>query len=297
MVKKKTKLINISIKFIQIILAVFGVNDALNALNDFANAVNENKDSRKIRKQELKVFNQYKSFIRKRSSKSPLIIFMQNVQWIDIHSLKLIQSLISENESFWGMIILEYDDLEIRSEIINELNQILQTTNVKQLNLFSLDKSFPSKLLECRFGNSLFTNEENELLFTISEGSPGKLIKYIDSQCISTGLIQKEGNKWIKREDFLENIKPVNQKLLELIVSLYEDKELSEGELRLIRKMSKLWGLKESVVTFTVNMVKDIMDMGFTIGQILGSGIFSKNSFLAYRNNNRYIIEYVKNAR
>ena len=293
-IKKRTKLIDLSIKFIQIILAIFGINDTLKALNDFANTVNENKDSEKLRKKEIKVFNQYKKFIRNRSSKTPFIIFLQNVQWIDIYSLKLIHTLISGKDSFWGMIVLEYDDLEINEEIIDELNHISQNQNVSQLNLFSLDKSFPSKMLSSKFGTDFFNSEENDILFTVSEGNPGTLVRFIENYCINTHLINKKGNKWVKKDEFQESIKPVNQKLLELIVSLYEDKELSEGELRLIRKMSKLWGIKDSSVSFTVNMVKDIMDAKYKIGQILGSGIFGKNSFLVYRNNSKYIIEYIK---
>jgi tetratricopeptide (TPR) repeat protein len=294
-IKKRARLFDVGVKFFQIILAIFGINDALNALKDFAQTVNEKGEqkSEKIERKEIKIFNQYIKFISKKSSQSPLIIFIKNAQWIDIHSLKLLHALIAGNNDFWGMIILEYDDLEIKEDIIYELNKIHQLQNVNQLNLFSLDKTFPMKMLSGKFGEDFFNSEENDMLFTISEGSPGKLIHFIENYCLGK-LIYKENNRWIKKDEFLDNIKPDHQKLLELIVSLYEDKELSEGELVLIRKMSKQWGIKDDLVSFTVNMVKDIMDEGYKIGQILDSGIFSKNSFLVYRDKLRYIIEYVR---
>jgi serine/threonine protein kinase/Tfp pilus assembly protein PilF len=294
-IKNRAKLFDVGVKFFQIILAIFGINDALNALKDFAHTVSEPSDqnSEKTERRKIKIFNQYIRFISKKSSQSPLIIFIRNAQWIDIHSLKLLHALIAGNNNFWGMIILEYDDLEIKEDIIDELNKIHQLQNVNQLNLFSLDKTFPMKMLSGKFGEDFFNSEENDILFTISEGSPGKLIHFIENYCLDK-LIFKENNKWVKKDEFLESIKPVHQKLLELIVSLYEDTELSEGELRLIRKMSNLWGIKDDLVSFTVSMVKDIMDEGFKIGQILGAGIFSKNSFLVYRENIKYIIEYAK---
>ncbi len=293
---KQKKIFNIGFKIIQVFLAIFGINDTLNALEELANSVNENKNAEKLKQKEIKLFNQYRKFIKKRSSKSPLIIFIQNVQWIDSYSLKLIQKLVSEGNHFWGMIILEQDELELSEELNDEFNKIIAADRINKIDLYALDKSFPAKLLSCRFGESFFNSDENDILYTISEGIPGNLIDFIENTCIKNNyLFAENGGTWKKKADFKESIKPANQKLLELIISLCEDNELSESELRLIKKMSLLWGISNAHVNQTVNMVKDLMLSGFRINQILDTGIISNNSFsITDVNNNRFIVEHVK---
>jgi tetratricopeptide (TPR) repeat protein len=292
---KQKKFLNIGFKLLQLILAIFQVNDTLSALENLANSVVEDKNTEKLKQKEIRLFNQYRKFIKKRSAKSPLIIFIQNAQWIDSFSLKLIQKLVSDENQFWGMIILEQDELELSEELNDEFNKIITANIFIKIDLFALDKSFPSKLLSSRFGENFFNSDENDILYTISEGTPGNLIDFIENTCIKNNYLYSENGVWKKKEDFKESIKPVNQKLLELIISLYEDNELSESESRLIRKMALLWGISNSRVNQTVNMVKDVMISGFRVNQILDSGIISNNSFSVTDNNNkRFIIEHVK---
>jgi predicted ATPase len=214
---KQKKFFNIITKLFVVILAIFSINDTLKALEDLANSVNENKNSEKLKQKEIKLFNQYRKFIKKRSTKSPLIIFIQNAQWIDSFSLKLIQKLVSEGNHFWGMIILEQDEPESTEELNDEFNKIISANRFIKIDLYTLDKSFPSRLLSSRFGESFFNCDENDILYTISEGIIGNLIDFIENTCIRNNSIYFENGKWRKKEDFAESIKPVNQKLFELI--------------------------------------------------------------------------------
>ena len=295
LIQNRIKIFEILYNIFQVVLAIFQVNDTLNALKNLANSVYEDKNDIKLKQKEVRLFNQYRRFIKKRSSKSPLIIIIEDVQWIDLFSLKLIQKLVSDRNQFWGMIILEQDDVEIPEELNDEFNRLISANRFVKIDLFALDKSFPSALLSSRFGENFFSSDENDLLYTISEGNPGKLIDYIKNNCIGNHFLYEETGIWKKKEDFKECIKPVNQKLLELIISLYEDKELSEGESRMIKKMAHLWGINISYVNQTINMVKDVMDSGFRVNQILDSGILSNNSFsVTDSSNKRFIIEHVK---
>jgi len=285
----------ILIKTFQLGLAVFGINDALNAMGDLVLAIKKGKDERKLIKKETATFNSYRKFIKRLSSRKPMIIFIQNVQWLDEYSMKLIKKLVYDIHPMWGMIILEADSTDIEETIKNSLNQFILESKFRRLNLSPLEKTYPAKLLSSRFGKDFFTSEENDSLFTVSEGCPGYLVSFIENTCIREGWLRQERGEWIKAHDFFDKIKPPNQKLIELIVSLYQDKELSDGESRLIEKMAIMWGIPDVVVVSTINMVRDIMDYGFTIVDKLGPGIISKNSFAVLdQSNNRFIIEYIK---
>lgn len=285
----------IGIRFLQLGLAIFGVNDAMNALNDLVGAVKKGKSDSVLSKKEAKTFNTYRKFIKRLCKRTPIIIYIRNAQWIDVYSLKLINKLMEEKETLWGMIILEKDEADIEEGIQSRLNQFILEGKFSRLELGALKKSFPGQILNQRFGSNFFTGEENDILYTISEGSPGILISFIEDQCMKNRWIYKEGNSWHKAEGFREKIKPPSQKLIELVISLYEDKELSESEFILIKKMAVMWGISNEVVTGTISMVKDIMNIGFKILSNLGPGIVSKNCFLVSDDHGeRFIIEYLK---
>ncbi len=293
----RSKLMDIFEKVIKLGLAVFGINDALNAVNDLVNSIQKNKNEKSINRKEAKLFNTYRKFLRKKSQKSPLIIFIQNVQWIDPYSLKLIGKLLTDRKDMWCMIILEEDDEEIIESVHHNINQLIHDRKLNQLNVNVLDQSFPGKILDKTFGSDFFTAKELDLLYTISEGCPGKLINFIENKCIGEGWIVKKGHSWKKSEDFIEKIKPPRQKLTELIISLYEDNVIKESEARLIKKMSRVWGLPDETVNSTIEMIKDILSLDLNILYNLDWGILTRSSILvADKDNHRFIVESVTHA-
>lgn len=296
-IRKRNKLYNVFIRSMQLGLAVFGVNDALNALNDLVKTIDKGKNDKIIIKKETATFNKYRRFIKRKGQKVPLVIYIQNAQWLDKESLRLIRKLAYDISPLNGMIILETDDTVINEEFQNTINQFVFDGAFQRIHVHAMDKNFPAQLLSSRFGEDFFTNEENEMLFTVSEGCPGILIdtieRYIDKKWITPSDSGEQ--EWKKISDFREKIKPPSQKLMELIISLYEDKELSESEKATIEKMSTYWNLSNDQVAMTINMVKDIMDHGYKILKDLGTGIISKHCFLVSdTNNNHFIAEYVK---
>jgi len=291
-INENKKVWNVILSFTKIILSVFGINDVLNALNNFAQEVyTHSEDSSK---KEAKIFNNYRNYLKRKSSNSPIIIYFQHVQWIDMYSLKLINNLL-EYETLWGMIILEEDDEDTNQKNYSFISNLVLKKYLFKIELGSLNRDFPRMLLNDKFGNDFITNEENEILYVISEGCPGKLLSYINNTCIDNKWIYEENGQWKKVNGFKEKIKPANQKLIELVLSLYEDKVLDPGEIRLIEKMATTWGIEIETVRETVNMIKDIVDKGYKISYNLGYGIISPVSFFATSSDGRqFVVEYVE---
>ncbi len=293
----QSKLMDIFEKVIKLGLAVFGINDALNAVNDLVKSIQTNKSEKSLARKEAKLFNTYRKFLRKKSRKSPLIIFIQNVQWIDAYSLKLIGKLLSDRKEMWCMIILEEDDEEIIESVHHNINQLIHDRKLYQLNVNVLDQTFPGEILNKAFSTDFFTAKELDILYTISEGCPGKLINFIENKCIGEGWIKKSRGSWKKADDFIEKIKPPKQKLTELIISLYEDNVIRESEAKLIKKMARVWGLPDSTVNATIEMIKDILSLDLKILYNLDWGIITKSSILVSdKSNHRYIVESISHA-
>lgn len=291
-----TKWLNILIKSFRVGLSFFGINDIVDALSDFNEAVKKTKNNEKKQIKEAKLFNRYRKFIKKRSRKIPLIIFIQNIQWIDSFSLTLIKKLIKNSTNMWGMIILEEDNNDIDEKVHNELNNLIFENKLDKLEVNPLDNSFPKQLLKNKFGEVFFSSREIDLLYAVSEGCPGKLINYIEHTCISQGWIREENGIWHKVNDFYEKIKPAKQRLTDVIITMFEDKVLSPSEYNTLLHMASVWGMQKETVESAIIMIREIIEYNYKIISNLGPGIIGKNSFLVSDNkDNRYIVEYVKN--
>lgn len=295
-IDRHNKFLRILTKSFQAIMAIFGINDLYNALADLRQSIVEEKNTVLIRKKEAKIFNSYLKFIERKSRKNPLVIFIKNAQWIDEHSLRLIRDLLISDKSLWGIIILEIDDIEQDNETNNVhtlINELVAEKVISRMVLIPLDNNFPIKLLEDRFGEDFLTVEENDILFTVSQGTPGILISLVEKS-IDEKWIYKEGNKWRKKDNFKELIKPKFQQLIELICTTYSDHILTDRELQLIQNMAAGWDISPKLLDDTVSMVKCIMDQGFNIVQNIGPGILSNYSFLVSDSKSqRYIVEYL----
>ncbi len=290
----RSRWLDITKKAFKFLLAVVGVNDALNALNDFVKSVKSDKNDKSIAKKEAKIFNSYRRFLRRMSKKSPIVIFIENVQWLDSYSMKLIGKLLRDNTGLWGVIMLEEDEEETVKEVFNNLNKLVYDKCLYELYINGFDRSFVHKMLGPVFGDGFFSAKELDILYTISEGCPGKLLDFLE-KCRNEKWIYKEKGECKKAEDFIEKIKPANQKLMELVISLFEDKVITDSEEKLIKKMAGLWGLADERVNATISMVKDIYSLGFNILYNLDWGIISDHSVLvADGEGHRYIVESIE---
>jgi len=106
----------------------------------------------------------------------PLVIFLDDLQWVDAVSLKLIELLMTEAEVKYLLVIAAFRDNEVNSghPLIISLENIRQNTSVvDQINLCPLDKFHLNLLikdtLKC---NKIQALPLTEVIFTQTQGNP-----------------------------------------------------------------------------------------------------------------------------
>jgi serine/threonine protein kinase len=252
---------------------------------------------------EAKLFEKYKNFLIKNSSKHPHLLIFNNAQLMDLESLIIIESLYY-SKRFNGIILLEREENYLHSDenIIKKIEKneqkFYEFKKNKLLDVIQLKNfeniTFPNEFLECEFGENFFESQENDLLYAVSNGIPGNLIKEINAR-IDQQILRFNNNKWQKEPDFIEQIKPNIINLIENIQTYYRDGELNKSELDFIKKQAGKQKISDDKVNFLINMVKDIYDLELTIISILPGGILTTNTFTAYdKQNKRYLIEYAQ---
>lgn len=288
------KVVEISIKTGQFALALVGVNDAVNAFSDlFKTVKSDDNVAKKKNKKDVKLFNDYRRTIKRVNKKNPLIIYFENAQNLDSNSKELLRKITSLSGKFWGCVILEVNESRLDDHKIKFFKELENDFQFQRLNILALDKEFPKELLNERFGNHFIDEKANDILYARSEGYPGKLIDFIENICIKEGWITRHNNTWIKAEEFNEKIKPPNQKLIELVISLLEDNQLDPSEINTIKRMAKMWNVEDEKVTKIVNSISAIVESGYNVRKRIGYGLVGEDAYQAEKENERYIVEVV----
>ncbi|MEG3959121.1 AAA family ATPase [Microcoleus sp. herbarium2] len=119
----------------------------------------------------------FQNFIRVFATKEhPLVIFLDDLQWADSASLKLMQLLMSETNTRYVLLMGAYRDNEVfpAHPLILTLNEIRKdSATVNQITLAPLDKTS----LNCLIADTLSCPPERaipltELIFTKTKGNP-----------------------------------------------------------------------------------------------------------------------------
>lgn len=119
----------------------------------------------------------FEKFIRVFTTKEhPLVIFLDDLQWVDAASLKLIQLLASENANGHLLLIGAYRDNEVKSghPLMLTLDEIRKSnTRINQITLAPLDESS----LNCLIAQTLNCRSEiavplTEFVATKTKGNP-----------------------------------------------------------------------------------------------------------------------------
>jgi tetratricopeptide (TPR) repeat protein len=297
-IHSQQRLLHLATETFFLVLSVFNVDTILGHLKSIG-AILLGKETRDDpAEKETVLFNRYRRLLAWVNRKAPLIIFLQNAQRIDIQSLKLLNKVIHDRKPLWGMIILEDQQDHVPDSNIQEsLNRMVGSGVLSRIVVRSLGKEFPSRLLSKEFGEDLFDGGEFDVMYAISEGCPGILINEVEAWK-RNGWIESRGQRWEKCADFKEKIKPKAQKLLELVVALFEDRILTEGEERLIYRMAADWGIANDSVARTIGMARDISNCNYKIVRRIGPGIVSVDSFEALDEaGSHFIIEYIRNEK
>ena len=277
-------------------ISLFQIYDLIDAFEKLSKEINAGESEEAIRLKETKIFNKYIHLLKKRSAKAPIILYVQNVQWIDDHSLKLLQTLIDDDDSLWGMILLEEDEVgSSKVNVQSVFRELIEENKMNRLALKPLHKGYESAILEQEFGTGFFTTKEYEYIYANSEGCPGRLENLISSW-INMGWLYQDGINWKKIAGFEEKIKPPYQRLLDLIITFLQDGVISKREEKLLQSHALEWNIPQEVVTSMIRMIIKAKELGFEIEERLHTGSIGEHAFLAHdKDRNRYILEYISN--
>jgi len=292
---KQQKLRFVLSETILLILSVFNIDTTITHIKVIFGSLFGKPKEQGVTADEARRFNRYRRLIAGSNRKAPLFIFIQNANQLDVYSLKLLEKLLYDHNPFWGVIILEEEQHAIDNEIQEALNRMVGEGKISRVVLWNLGKEFPARLLGSAFKEGLFDGSELDVMYAISEGCPGILIDQLEAWK-KNGWIEKGREGWSKCGDFKEKIKPKFQKLLELVIALFEDNQLTESEERMINRMSAEWGIPQETVLRTIDMVRDIYSCKFKIVRRIGPGIIGQESFEAVDDNHKtWLIEYIRN--
>lgn len=275
-------------------LAAFPVYDFIEAFEKLADEFREAESSDIVRQHKIKLLNSYRRALKWRSRRTPLILYIRNVQWIDDESLGLLRTLIDEEQSMWGMIILEEDEGgAINPEVVDTFTDLLGKRKLKRLTLKPMKKGFEHEILDSVFGHGLITVPEYEYIYIQSEGCPGLLTECVD-EWIRKGWLYWKGGSWYKVEHFKNKIRPPEQKLLDLIIPFSEDGRISDIEKKYIRKFADELDIDEQVVNYYEELVLKCSELGYNIERKVHTGTVGKYAFVAQgKDDKRFIIEYI----
>ncbi|MDI9641730.1 AAA family ATPase [Geitlerinema splendidum] len=136
----------------------------------------------------------------------PLVLFLDDLQWADTASLKLLQMLINDPESQCLLIIGAYRDNEVNAahSLVQTLEKIQESgTQIKNIVLQPLSRNHVSQLVNDTLSNGEQTSIEklkplSDLLFHKTEGNPFFLTQLLqalyEEKLLTFDFIQGEWN-------------------------------------------------------------------------------------------------------
>ena len=204
----------------------------------------------------------------------PLAIFLDDLQWSDIPTLKLLERLIIDSATRYLLLIVAYRDNEVDSThpinlSIDKLKK--EGAIINFINLLPLDKSYINQLISESFRCSL-TESENlgKICFEKTNGNPFFLIQFLNS-LVDKGLIEFDTDsfKWewdagrIEKTDITSNV-------VELMASRI--KMLSENTIRVL-KMASCIGNRFDLDTLAIINEKPAVDTANEIIEALDAGL------------------------
>lgn len=117
------------------------------------------------------------------SSEHPLVMFLDDMQWCDISTMKLLEALINDRDTNYLMIIMTYRDNEVYGAhplmlTLGSINQAGKTVN--NINLKPLEQSHITTLLmDTLHCNSKKVEALSELCLKKTEGNPFFLSQFL----------------------------------------------------------------------------------------------------------------------
>jgi serine/threonine protein kinase len=280
-------------RLFSLLMTFIGASNAFNSLVQLAQIIKTNNEL-DITHLELKKFKRYKSFLKRLTRRVPVIFIIKDAQYLDIHSLKLIESILYNPSGFTGVFFLEMNEnLGDSDATVSWIYNLIKAGKVEKIQLNPLDPDFPRLMLEPVLGTNFLTNEENELLFTVSKGLPGNLVELF-GKFVRDGWIYEENGKWLKAPNFKEKFQPKEQQLIELLIVFFSDNVVNDAAMAVVKKMVRKWGLADDYIEFCFQMVSSIRTLGYRFEKTLPWGFLSEYVFQVVTPDDRHmIVEYL----
>jgi serine/threonine protein kinase/predicted Zn-dependent protease len=258
LIEKRRKLMSIISRVFGILIAFTGYGDLVDKFKELADEINESgENEEKLNIKEKKLFKQFAKEIKRYSKKKPLIIVIENAQWMDQNSLQLLKYLLEESKTFWGLIILDYTIEEYESpEFNNILWNLIKNNRIKTFKARPLDRQYLENYQNKKFGKIIFSEDESERIIEICQGIPSKLDELI-KEWISKNLIFQENGIWEKSERLnLKELKTEEERLIEICKVFMKDGTLSGSEEESFFTQAKSQG-------FTDEQIEELKTLAF----------------------------------
>ncbi|MBK6681710.1 MAG: hypothetical protein IPG53_17765 [Ignavibacteriales bacterium] len=122
-------------------MTFIGASDAFNSLVQLAQIIKTNNEL-DITHLELKKFKRYKSFLKRLTRRVPVIFIIKDAQYLDIHSLKLIESILYNPSGFTGYFLEMNENLGDSDATVSWIYNLIKGKSGKDPTE-SLDPDFP----------------------------------------------------------------------------------------------------------------------------------------------------------
>jgi serine/threonine protein kinase/tetratricopeptide (TPR) repeat protein len=276
-----------------IILSVFNVSDVINSVSKLFNKLFRIKRT-STENENYKEYLTYRKFLRKSCKKAPLIIFIQNAQWIDEPSLIMIRKLLLDSSTFWGLIILERDsnigDGQAEANRFTIQHLIREGLAVK-IYVGPFPISFPLEFLRINLRNLTFSREESDTMYHRSEGLPGTLIDFI-AVWSKDHLLYKENDYWVKSQHFLDEIRTHTDRFFDDILGMCNPGSPRYPDQHSLSRLSSRYSMSLNEVEKVASLTYDLICAGMRISRELGQGVFLGKCYIVYdQSGERYVAE------
>ncbi len=162
-------------------------------------------DERDLKNQQRKVYLKVLDKILYHSKKTPLLIFLDDLQWADKASLELFHFISDNLEDARILIIGAYrpEDITRKDHLTESLRRMSREKLFKTIELKPLDREDTKDILQCTLNRKEVPIYFVDMVYDISEGNP-LFIKEIVGHLIEKEVVVPKKNKYPKREDKID---------------------------------------------------------------------------------------------
>nr|AGF93354.1 tetratricopeptide TPR_2 [uncultured organism] len=141
-------------------------------------------------------------FIKNLSKENPLLIFLDDLQWVDRATLDILIYMLGKLEGFPVLFIGTYrpEDVSSKHHLIDMKHRLTIENRIKTIDLNPLDLENTEDTVKSLLNDDNIQEQFIELIHKKTEGNP-LFIKESIKQMVDEGIIDIEKNKYPKKEE------------------------------------------------------------------------------------------------